>query len=62
MAVMSFSLMTNIMANSLASSLMNLVIIYKILALLILHKQSMMQKIYSDLTSTLTGYKDVMFR
>ena len=62
MAVMSFSLMTNIMANSLASSLMNLVIIYKISVLLILQRRPTMQKIYSDLTLMMMAYRDVMFR
>ena len=62
MAVMFYSLMTNIMKNSLASSSMNLVIIYKISALLMIHRQPMMQKIYSGLTLIMMVYKDVMFK
>ena len=60
--LMFFSLMTYIMANSLVSSLMNLVIIQKISVLLIIHNQSMMQKIYSGLTLIMMMYKGVMFR
>ena len=48
--------------NSLASFSMNMGIIYKISALLMIHKQPMMQKIYSGLILMKMVYKDVMFR